>query len=72
MKFGPIEVYYNPSKTSIIVDAVREYLRSEEVSRAVYRMARSEVKNYMAEVCEAADVPFEGPEKLVHTIGARP
>jgi hypothetical protein len=68
MKIGPFEFYWNPGPDTVTA-RVRGYLASApEVQRAIARMARSEVKNYLAELAEQAEVPFAGPAAFVRGI----
>jgi hypothetical protein len=55
MKIGPIELYYNPGTTTTILDHLRA---DPEVRALIAKMARAEVKNYLAELAEAANLPF--------------
>ncbi len=69
MKFGPIEVFFNPGEATVDA-AVRDYLRGPAVSEAIARMARSEVKNYLAEQAEKARLPFRSPEEFLKDLEA--
>jgi hypothetical protein len=47
-------------------DVVIRFLRDHPAGHAVIaRMARSEVKNYLAELAEAAEVPFGDPVQFI-------
>lgn len=41
---------------------------SPAAAAVVARLARSEVKNYLAEIAEQAEVPFPGPSDFVHQV----
>jgi hypothetical protein len=47
--------------------AARAYLLSPPGRELVARMARSEVKSFLAEIAEEAGVPFTGPEEFLRT-----
>jgi len=64
VKFGPIEVFFNPGEATVDA-AARSYLRSQEVSESVARMARSEVKNYLAELAEEIGEPYHGAAEFL-------
>lgn len=60
MKFRSLEVTFNSRKQA--AEAVEDYVRnSVEVRHVIARMARSEVKNCLAEVAEVAGVPYIAP-----------
>ena len=65
MKLGNLHITWRTSQKRL-EDKVylMEFLRSEEVRFAVARVARGEIKNYLAEVAESASVPFNGPHDL--------
>lgn len=45
---------------------IRELLRTDpEARQIVARMARSEVKNYLAQLAEEAEIPFASPTKFL-------
>lgn len=70
MKFGPFEIYYHPGETTV-EQAVKRHLATDPgVARAIARMARSEVKNYLAELAEDAEVPFGDPVSFIRTVKA--
>jgi hypothetical protein len=61
MKAGPFEFYWHPGPGTVAAE-VRGYLAgAPEVQRAVARMARSEVKSYLAGLAEEAGIPFSSP-----------
>lgn len=67
MKFGPIEVLFNPGEATVEV-ATRNYLRSPMGRMHIARMARSEVKNYLAELAEKAEMPFNSPSEFIKAL----
>lgn len=70
MKAGPFEFHWHPGPGTVAAE-VRDYLAgAPEVQRAVARMARSEVKNYLAELAEEADVPFGSPSGFLGAVRA--
>lgn len=66
VKVGPVEVFFN--RRGALIEATRAYLRSPEVSESVARMARSEVKNYLAELAEEAEIPFGGAAEFLRVV----
>jgi hypothetical protein len=46
---------------------VRDWLLSVEGRELVARMARSEVKSFLAAIAEEAGMPFTGPEEFLRT-----
>ena len=69
MKLGRVEVFFNRKAT--VEAAARDYLRGPEVSESVARMARSEVKNYLAELAEKAEMPFRGAAEFLNDVNIR-
>jgi hypothetical protein len=70
MKIGPVELYWNPGPCTVAAE-VRDYLAdAPEVQRAVARMARSEVKSYLAGLAEEAEVPFLSPAAFLRGVRA--
>lgn len=67
MKFGPIEVFFNPGEATVDA-AVRIHLRTAEVRESIARIARSEVKNYLAELAEKAEMPYPGAVEFLKDI----
>lgn len=61
MRVGPLHLTWRtqPQKQELIA-----YLRGDmDVRELVARLARSEVKNYLAEIAERDEVPFVSPEE---------
>jgi hypothetical protein len=67
MKIGSLHLAWLPAR-QVIEQETRDYLAGPEVQRAVARMARSEVKNYMAELAEQAEVPFPSPAGFLRAL----
>lgn len=70
MKIGPLHLAWRTSQQSRDAEAaLLDYLATDEHPRAIVaRMARSEVKNYLAEVAEAAEVPYFGATGFVRDV----
>lgn len=65
MKIGPLEFYWHPGVSSVH-DAVTSTVKTDPAFRQlVARMARAEVKSYLAEIAEQAGVPFESPSAFL-------
>lgn len=68
MKIGALEIHWHPG-TSTLRTTVLQHLRDDpQVQIIAARMARAEVKNYLAELCEQAEVPFTGPVEFVRDL----
>ena len=70
MKLGPLHVTWQTSqKQRDGQAAVLSYLASHPEARAITaKMARSEVKNYLADLCEQAEIPFGDPAQFLRNI----
>jgi hypothetical protein len=55
-----ITVMTEPHK-AILRQEIRDYITSEPVWNAISRIARGEVKNYLAEIAEEAEIPYTSP-----------
>ena len=66
MKLGPVEVFFR--RRPVVEAAARNYLLGPEVSALIAKMARSEVKNYLAELAEKAEMPFHGADGFLRDI----
>lgn len=72
MKLGALEIYWHPG-TSTLRETVLRHLRDDPQVRSIAaRMARSEVKNYLALLAEAAEVPFHSSVEFIRDLNARP
>lgn len=70
MKIGPLEMYWNPGPNKLAAE-VRDYLSdSPEVRRGIARIARGEIKDYLTELAEEAEMPFTSPGGLLGYIQA--
>lgn len=68
MKIGAFEMYWHPGK-STLRDMTIWHLRNDpEVKKIAAQMARSEVKNYLAEIAERAELPFSGPVQFIRDL----
>jgi type III secretion system FlhB-like substrate exporter len=70
MKIGALHITWRTSQ-KIRDDrlAVLTYLATTESARAIIaKMARAEVKNYLAELAEQAEVPFGDPAEFVRDL----
>jgi hypothetical protein len=71
MKVGALEIYWHPG-TSTLRETVLQYLRDDpQVRDITARMARSEVKNYLAELAEDAEIPFGNPAGFLRGLRLR-
>lgn len=70
MKIGPVHVTWQTSRQErILAHQIRRFLAVDETGRQVVaRMARSEVKNALAEIAEEAGVPFGDPAEFVKQV----
>jgi len=63
--------FYITRETTNWQDRVSEHalhwFLSPRGQQVVARMARAEVKNYLAEIAEEAGMPFTGPEEFLRT-----
>jgi hypothetical protein len=63
MRIGALHItILSPRRETVLRDEIRAHLTSVPVQGAIARMARSEVKNYLAALAESADLPFNSPE----------
>jgi hypothetical protein len=68
MKLGALEIYWHPG-TSTLRETVLRHLRDDPQVRVIAaRMARSEVKNYLANLAELCEMPFTSPEGLIQAL----
>lgn len=68
MKIGALEIYWHPG-ASTIGATVREHMRDDpKISQIAASMARSEVKNYLAQIAEAAELPFRSSVEFIQEI----
>jgi hypothetical protein len=68
MKLGALEIYWHPG-VSTLRETVLMHLRDDPTARSITaRMARSEVKNYLAELAELCEMPFTSPEGLIQAL----
>lgn len=68
MKIGALEIYWHPGGSSIhkaITSMVKTYPPFHSL---VAKMARSEVKNYIAELAEQAERPFNDPAQFLRDL----
>lgn len=66
MKIGPVHVTVLTSNRELIIrDEIRRQLTSIPVQDAIGRIIRGEVKNYLASICEKAEVPFYGETEFM-------
>lgn len=69
MRLGNLHVtWLSARQTEILRLEVREYLRDAEVKQSIARLARSEAKNYLAELAENAEMPFSSPEAFLSLV----
>lgn len=70
MRIGALHITWRTSQKSRDDRlAALTYLATTESARAIVaKMARSEVKNYMAELAEAAEVPFDDPVSCLRNV----
>jgi hypothetical protein len=69
MKIGPIEIMWHPGTTTTLREAVLEHMKTDpEVGMIAAKMARSEVKNYLAALAERAEYPFDSPAGFLRAI----
>jgi hypothetical protein len=68
MKIRALEVYWHPGKSTIRETVMRHLRDDPEIRKIVARMARSEVKNYLAHIAEEAMLPFHSPEDFLGRI----
>lgn len=70
MKIGPLEIAWRISeKRRDDEAAVLSYLATHPAPRGIVaKMARSEIKSYLAELAEQAEVPFSDPAAFVREL----
>ena len=68
MKIGAIAVYWHSGGNSIHEVVAATMKTHPAFSALVAKMARAEVKNYLAELCEQAEVPFTNPVEFVRDL----
>jgi hypothetical protein len=70
MRIGNLHLtWVTDKKLQAINEAIIGFLTDHPAAReAVARMARSEVKNYLAEVAEQAQVPFDDPVSCLRNV----
>lgn len=70
MRIGSFEIKRQRRVKKTVKELATEYLASQEAREIVARMARSEVKNYLAELAEGAEMPFgDGASFLAYVRG---
>jgi hypothetical protein len=52
----------------LLIEFTTRWLQSQKVREGVAAMARSEVKNYLAELAELCEMPFTSPEGLIQAL----
>jgi hypothetical protein len=68
MKIGALEVYWHPGENSMH-QVVMATMKTHPAFRAlVAKIARAEVKNYLAEIAEQAELPFCGPVEFIREL----
>lgn len=68
MKIGPVEIYFRRGNTTVGDETLNFLNNDQRVQSGVSRMARSEVKNYLAELAEDAEMPFSSPEAFLRLV----
>jgi hypothetical protein len=69
MKIGTIEINWHRGSTTTLREAVLEQMKTDpEVRVIAAKMARSEVKNYLAALAEEADYAFDSPAGFLRAI----
>lgn len=72
MKIGNLHIAWMSSRTEEMVGIeLRKQLRSLETRESIARISRSEVKNYLAEVAERAEIPYIDAESLLARVEER-
>lgn len=71
MRIGSFEIKTQRLVRKTIAEQVSEHLASQEVREIVARMARSEVKNYLALLAEENDLPFSDPAAFLAQVRTR-
>lgn len=62
MRIGALHITrLTEPRAAILRQEIRDYITSEHVWNAISRIARGEVKNYLAEIAEEAGVPYNNP-----------
>jgi hypothetical protein len=68
MKVGALEINWHPG-TSTLRSTVLQHMRDDPQVRIIAaQMARSEVKNYLAQIAEAAELPFRSSVEFIQEI----
>lgn len=68
MKIGALEIYWHPG-ISTLGTAVRDHMRDDpNIRQIAASMARSEVKNYLAQLAEDAELPFRSPVGFIQDL----
>src|SRR5579872_939592 len=70
MRFGNIEIVRKKKERKTIEQKVGEHLLSQDVRDIIARMGRSEVKNYLGDLAEEAELPFVSPSRFLGQIKA--
>jgi hypothetical protein len=67
VRIGNLSAAWLPGR-QVIGQACRDFLGGPSSHQAVARMARSEVKNYLAELAEEAEMPFDNPAGFLRAV----
>lgn len=68
MRIGSLHLTWLPGEKNPIDAQVRTYFGSIQGQQIMSRMARSEVKNYLAEICEQAEISFASPAQFIAVV----
>lgn len=71
MKLGSVTITRKQKVKKTIERQVDEHLVSQDVREIIARMARSEVKNYLAQLAEENDLPFSDPAAFLAQVRTR-
>ena len=68
MRFKSVDIIYN-SATALRDKALEMLSTDPTIRQLIAKMARSEVKNYLAELAEEAELPFGNPASFLRNVG---
>lgn len=68
MKIGAVEIYWHPGRSTIRDMTIRHLRTDPEVRKILAMLGRSEIKNYLAEIAELAELPYFGPVEFLHFV----
>jgi hypothetical protein len=69
MRIGAVEIYWSRTGPTFR-ELIKIYLQEDAIRELFARLARSEVKNYLAELAEQNELPLHGPATFIRNVNA--